>query len=152
MYRARRRRTVVHMLDFVGRACTSIGSDDPSVNALQELIQGWLDADPEHSVGVLAHRGKIPRNTVYALLGRDEPKSLPRTDTLEGLSKGMGIPLRQVREAAIDAVGGYHVEELDPDSQEIQAWVALLDELPQERRDELWAIGRLYLNRSREAP
>lgn len=121
------------------------------MNALSQLIQDWLDADPSHSVGVLAKRGDISRNTVYAILNRTEPAGLPRRDTLRALAKGMGVPMRTLEEAAAQAAG-YRVEALDSDSQEVAAWVALLGELSPERRTELWEIGRLYLRRMKDEP
>lgn len=123
------------------------------MNALQQLIQGWLDSDPAHSVSLLAHRADdMSRNTIYAILGREEPAGLPRKDTLRRLAKGLGIPLGTVEEAAATAAG-YRVEaETDPESREIQAWLALLEELPEQRRTELWEIGRMYLRRAKDEP
>lgn len=120
------------------------------MNALQQLIQDWLDADPAHSVGLLAHRGNISRNTIYAIMGRDAPASLPRKATLRGIAKGIGQPLGVVEEAASEAAGYRVVGEVDPESQEVQAWIALLNDLPEAKRDELWEIGRLYLRRAKD--
>lgn len=138
----------------MGQSTDAVRNDHahhPSMNALQQLIQAWIDAEPERSVRVLARRGKMSHNTIYALMNRDAPASMPRQATLEGLSRGLGLPLTAVREAAADAAG-FRVEELDSESQEVQAWVALLTDLPEERRQELWEIGRLYLRRAKEAP
>lgn len=121
------------------------------MNALQQLIQDWIDAEPGRSVGVLATRAKMPRNTIYAILDRAAPAGMPRDVTLEKLARGMGVPLSMVKEAAASAAG-YRVNELDPESQEIQAWLAMLGELPPQRRSELWEIGRLYLRRVKEEP
>jgi len=120
------------------------------VNALQQLIQAWLDADPAHSVGLLAHRGKVSRNTIYAIMGRDDPAGLPRKSTLEGIAKGIGQPLAVVREAASQAAGFRVTGDLDPESQEVQAWIALLEDLPEQGRKELWEIGRMYLRRAKD--
>jgi hypothetical protein len=119
------------------------------VNALQQLIQDWIDADPSHGVGLLAHRSGLSRNTIYAIMERDQPAGRPQRKTIEGLAKGLGLGVGQVDEAATRAAG-YRVESgLDPESQEVQAWIALLDDLPPERRTELWEIGRLYLRRAK---
>lgn len=121
--------------------------DDPIVNALQQLIQAWLDADPSHSIGLLAKRGGLPRNTIYALMNRTDPAGMPRRDTLRKIATGIGQPARVVEEAAAQAAG-YRVDhDLDPESQETQAWLALLEDLPPQRRTELWEIGRMYLRR-----
>lgn len=122
------------------------------MNALQRLIQEWMDADPSHTVGLLAHRAPISRNTIYALLNRDDPAGLPQEKTLKKLAKGMDIPLRTVREAAVQAAGFRIEGEMDPETQEVQAWIALLEELSEERRTELWEIGRMYLRRAKDEP
>lgn len=125
--------------------------NDLLVNPLQQLIQDWLDADPTHSVGVLARRGDFPsRNTIYAILNRDAPATVPRDETLKRLARGLGVPLHTVRTAAADAAG-YRVESVDL-SPDMQTWVALLDELPEERRADLLEIGRVYLRLAQEAP
>lgn len=121
------------------------------MNALQRLIQDWVDAEPGRSVRVLARRANMSHNTIYALLNRADPVGLPQKKTLEDLARGLGLPYSQVREAAVEAAG-YRVEALDSDSQEVAAWVALLGELSPERRTELWEIGRLYLRRMKDEP
>lgn len=118
------------------------------MNALHKLVQDWLDADPGHSIGVLAQRAGMHRNTIYAAI--KDGAGMPRKATLEKLAKGLGVPLRTVRDAAAEAAG-YRVEALDPDSQEIQAFIALLGELPEQRRRELWEIGRMYLRRNHDS-
>ena len=121
------------------------------MNALQELIQAWIDAEPGRSVGVLAERSKMPRNTIYAIMERDEPAGVPRDLTLEKLARGLGEPFRTVK-AAAEQAAGYGVTELDPESREVQAWIAMLGEMTPEKRDELWEIGRLYLRRMKDEP
>lgn len=139
------------MLTSSDDASSNNGAHHHDMNALQRLIVQWLDAEPERSVRVLARRGEMSHNTIYALLKRPEPASMPRRETLEGLSRGLGLPLTKVREAAAEAAG-FRVEELDAESQEVQAWIALLTDLPEDRRQELWEIGRLYLRRAKESP
>lgn len=149
---ARRGSTVGHRQRGEARASRATGGDHRPVNALQELIQTWLDADEAHSVALLAHRGGLSRNTIYAIMKRSDPASLPRRDTLRRLAKGMELPARTVEEAAARSAG-YRVDsELDPESQEIQAWLALLEDLSAERRTELWEIGRMYLRRAKDEP
>ena len=127
-------------------------SDDARVgeaNALQRLIQEWLDAEPNRNIRDLARAGKMNHNTIYALMNRTKPAGLPQGKTIEALARGLGVGTGVVRAAAAEAAG-FHIEELDPESQEVQAWVALLGDLPPERRQELWDIGRLYLKRAKE--
>ena len=119
------------------------------MNALRQLVQDWIDAEPGRSIGVLAQRAGMSRNTIYAAIKDDA--GMPRKATREKLARGLGIPVRAVEDAAAQAFG-YRVQQLDGDSQEVQAWIALLGELPEARREELWEIGRLYLKRIKDAP
>ena len=121
------------------------------MNALQQLIQDWIDAEPGRSVRVLAKQADMSHNTIYAILQRQDPAGMPRRETLEALARGLRLPVATVQEAAAEAAG-FNVAELDPESQEVQAWVALLGDLPAQRRQELWEIGRLYLRRAQEEP
>lgn len=122
------------------------------MNALQQLIQDWIDSDPSHGVGLLVQRGGFKsRNTIYAIMERDDPAGLPRKETMQSLAKGLGVPLRVVEDAARRAAG-YDIAELDPESREVQAWLALIGELPEDRRAELWEIGRMYLRRAKDEP
>lgn len=127
------------------------GHDDhvEDLNPLQRLIQDWLDAAPGRSIRDLARAGGISHNTIYPIMRRDEPPTWLQDKTIEGLARGLGVGTGEVRHAAAQAAG-YRVEDLDPESQEVQAWVALLADLPPQRRQELWEIGRLYLKRVKE--
>ena len=142
---------MVHRSQGRADASRTTGGDHQPVNALQQLIQDWIDAEPGRSIGVLATRGKMPRNTLYAIMDRSAPASMPRETTLRKLAAGLGEPLEKVKRAA-ETAAGYGISEMDPESQEIQAWVAMLGELPPQRRAELWEIGRLYLRRVKDEP
>ena len=141
---------VVHRSGRRADASRTTGGDDRSVNALQQLIQDWLDADPSHTVGLLAHRSGLSRNTIYAIMGRDDPAGLPRRQSLEGIARGISQPVAVVRAAASEAAGYRVTADMDPDSQEVQAWIALLEDLPDQRRKDLWEIGRMYLRRAKD--
>lgn len=132
-----------------GEADGHESGDSGGVNALRQLVQDWQDADPANTIGVLAHRAGMSRNTIYA--ATKDGAGMPRQATIKKLARGLGLPEQTVRDAAANAAG-YRVEQLDSDSQEYQAWFALLGELPEDRRAELWEIGRLYLRRMKEAP
>lgn len=70
-------------------------------NALAQMIQerraekGWTYAD-------IATRGQMSKATVYKLATK-ELDGLPRRKTLEALARGLGLPARVVREAAVKA-------------------------------------------------
>lgn len=70
-------------------------------NALQQLIaerraeKGWSYAD-------IARRGRMSRSTVYKLASQDLD-GMPRKATVESLARGLGLPVRVVRDAAVKA-------------------------------------------------
>lgn len=72
---------------------------DRTMTALQQLIhdrrveKGWTYAD-------IATRGKMSKATVYKLASQDID-GLPRRSTIEALARGLGLPVRVVRDAAI---------------------------------------------------
>ena len=57
--------------------------------------KGWSYAD-------IANRGKMSKATVYKL-ATAELDGIPRASTIEALAKGLGLPARVVREAALSA-------------------------------------------------
>ena len=73
-------------------------------NALQQLIRERLDLKG-WSYGEVARRGGIPRSTVHHLATTDRVVRMPQSTTLEGLSKGLELPLDTVRRAAAEACG-----------------------------------------------
>jgi hypothetical protein len=70
-------------------------------NALQRMI---LDrkAEKDWTYDDISKRGGLPKATVYKLATKDLD-GLPRAKTLSALAKGLGLPARVVREAAIKA-------------------------------------------------
>lgn len=70
-------------------------------NALQRLIadrraeKGWSYSD-------IATRGKMSRSTIYKI-ATQELDGMPRRTTLKALAKGLGLPERVVRDAAIQS-------------------------------------------------
>ncbi|MEV7981469.1 helix-turn-helix transcriptional regulator [Streptomyces sp. NPDC086519] len=81
-------------------------------NALQQLIREHLDRKG-WSYGDVARRGGIPRSTVHHLATTDRVVRMPQASTLEGLAKGLEIPLEAVRRAAAEACG-IHVYDTSP--------------------------------------
>ena len=73
-------------------------------NALQQLIRERLDLKG-WSYGEVARRGGVPRSTVHHLATTDRVVRMPQSTTLEGLSKGLELPLDTVRRAAAEACG-----------------------------------------------
>ena len=70
-------------------------------NPLQALIaerraeKGWTYQD-------IATRGKMSKATVYKLATTDL-EGLPRKATIDSLARGLGLPVRVVRDAAVKA-------------------------------------------------
>lgn len=116
------------------------------MNALQELIQSWVDAEDGRSVRSLAKLSALPASTVAAMRNREDPAAMPRQESLRRLARGLGLPYQTVADAAAKAAG-LRVEELNPDQQKYRAWVALLDDLPPEEEGRLWDIGITFLRR-----
>lgn len=81
-------------------------------NALQQLIREHLDRKG-WSYGDVARRGGIPRSTVHHLATTDRVVRMPQATTLEGLAKGLELPLEAVRRAAAEACG-IHVYDTSP--------------------------------------
>ncbi|MFD8811756.1 helix-turn-helix domain-containing protein [Streptomyces sp. NPDC059627] len=81
-------------------------------NALQQLIREHLDRKG-WSYGDVARRGGIPRSTVHHLATTERVVRMPQATTLEGLAKGLELPLEAVRRAAAEACG-IHVYDTSP--------------------------------------
>lgn len=82
-----------------------------ALNALQRLIaerraeKGWSYAD-------LAKRGSMSRSTIYKL-ATQELDGMPRSTTIDSLARGLGLPTRVVRDAAVQAARmGTYTEDL----------------------------------------
>ncbi|MFD9796359.1 helix-turn-helix domain-containing protein [Streptomyces sp. NPDC059070] len=73
-------------------------------NALQKIIRERLDQN-SWSYGDVARRGGIPRSTVHHLATTDRVARMPQPATLEGLAKGLDLPLDTLRQAAAEACG-----------------------------------------------
>ncbi|MGW7365560.1 helix-turn-helix domain-containing protein [Streptomyces sp. NPDC054841] len=73
-------------------------------NALQVLVKSRLERQG-WSYGDVARRGGIPRSTVHHLATAERVTRMPQQATLEGLAKGLELPLDSVRRAAAEACG-----------------------------------------------
>lgn len=86
-------------VDATGRS-----ADDQPVNPLGRLVQQTMDARGI-TAGQVAKRGGIDRSVVYDVIRRKEYKQTPQLSTLEGLARGLGLPLELIKEKAAEAVG-----------------------------------------------
>lgn len=78
------------------------------MNPLGDLLRSRRDQlrGRGESVRKIAHRAGLPESTVYEHLARYEPaKGMPRRETLERLAKGFRLDVKDVTEAARNAVG-----------------------------------------------
>ena len=73
-------------------------------NALQQLMRERLDRQG-WSYGEAARRGGIPRSTVHHLATTERLVRMPQPATLEGLARGLDLPLDAIRRAAAEACG-----------------------------------------------
>lgn len=130
------------------------GSDPPVANALQQLIRERLDRK-SWSYGDVARRGGIPRSTVHHLATTERVVRMPQSGTLEGLSKGLELPLDTVRRAAAEACG-IHVygspdaagqDAATPDP-EVDLLIASVQKLSSDDRRHVAALVESLLDRS----
>jgi len=117
---------------------------EQDLNPLQRLIhqrlreRGW-------SYGEVARRGGLPRSTVYTLATTRNLARPPRPATLDGLAKGLDLPVSAVRAAAAESTGLHYYDEVpagrgqagDP---ERELLIASIDELTAEDRRHVAAL------------
>ena len=116
-------------------------------NALQELVRERLERQ-SWSYGDVARRGGIPRSTVHHLATTDRLVRMPQPATLEGLARGLELPLDAVRRAAAEACG-IHVYEAAPDP-EVDVLIASLQQLSAQDRRHVAALVESLLERGRQ--
>ncbi|MFG3291513.1 transcriptional regulator [Streptomyces sp. NPDC048179] len=123
-------------------------------NALQQLIREHLDRKG-WSYGDVARRGSVPRSTVHHLATTERVVRMPQTSTLEGLAKGLELPLETVRRAAAEACG-IHVYDTSPDAgpdrsasdPEVALLIASVQKLSADDRRHVTALVESLLDRS----
>ena len=109
------------------------------LNPLQHLIQQRL-RERGWSYGEVARRGELPRSTVYTLAMTRNLARPPRPATLDGLAKGLDVPISAVRAAAAESTGLHYYDEArteppQPGDRERELLIASIDELtPEDRR------------------
>jgi transcriptional regulator with XRE-family HTH domain len=109
------------------------------LNPLQRLIQQRL-RERGWSYGEVARRGGLPRSTVYTLATTRNLARPPRPATIDGLARGLDLPVSAVRAAAAESTGLHYYDEgptgqLHQADQERELLIASIDELtPEDRR------------------
>ncbi|MDX2710059.1 helix-turn-helix transcriptional regulator [Streptomyces sp. PA03-6a] len=120
------------------------------VNALQELIKRRLE-QRGWSYGEVARRGGVPRSTVHHLATTARVARMPQQSTLEGLSRGLELPLEAVRRAAAEACGIHlYVEDgtgTTPDP-EVATLIASVQQLSEADRRHVAALVESLLRSS----
>ena len=61
---------------------------------------------------MVARRGGLPRSTVYTLAMTRNLARPPRPATLDGLAKGLDVPVSAVRAAAAESTGLHYYDEV----------------------------------------
>jgi transcriptional regulator with XRE-family HTH domain len=120
---------------------------------LQRLIQQRL-RERNWSYGEVARRGGLPRSTVYTLATTRNLVRPPRPATINGLAKGLEVPVSAVRAAAAESTGMHYYDEppadlrrIDPGDHERELLIASIDELSAEDRRHVAALVESLRNR-----
>jgi transcriptional regulator with XRE-family HTH domain len=74
-------------------------------NPLAELVTAHCERTGD-TLAAIAKRGGISRQTLSGLVNREGPRAFPRQGTLDGLAKGLDLPLESVRQIAAVAAYG----------------------------------------------
>jgi transcriptional regulator with XRE-family HTH domain len=122
-------------------------------NPLQRLIAGRL-RERGWSYGDVARRGGLPRSTIYTLATTRNLVRPPRPATIDGLARGLDVPVSAVRAAAAESTGLHYYEESPagagrggPGDQERELLIASIDELSAEDRRHVAALVESLRNR-----
>ena len=136
----------------------AVATPERAVNPLQRLIQGRL-SERGLSYGDVARRGGLPRSTVYTLATTRNLVRPPRPATIDGLARGLDLPVSAVRAAAAESTGMHYYDEPAeepgrgvPGDQERELLIASIDELSAEDRRHVAALVESLRNRSAPPP
>jgi transcriptional regulator with XRE-family HTH domain len=135
------------------RPADVVAAAERTVNPLQRLIQGRL-SERGWSYGDVARRGGLPRSTVYTLATTRNLVRPPRPATIDGLARGLEVPVSVVRAAAAESTGmHYYDEPADgprgvPGDQQRELLIASIDELSPEDRRHVAALVESLRNRT----
>ncbi len=127
-----------------------------ALNPLQRLIQQRL-RERGWSYGAVARRGGLPRSTVYTLAITRNLSRPPRPATLDGLAKGLEVPVSAVRAAAAESTGLHYYDEVpagreQSGDRERELLIASIDELTPEERRHVAALVQSLRNRAPQEP
>jgi transcriptional regulator with XRE-family HTH domain len=123
-----------------------------AINPLQRLIQQRL-AERDWSYGEVARRGGLHRSTVYTLAVTRNLTRPPRPATIDGLARGLDVPVAVVRAAAAESTGLYYYDEPAPGRQppggkERDLLIASIDGLSPEDRQHVAALVESLRNQA----
>ena len=129
-------------------------ASEGAVNPLQRLIVGRL-RERGWSYGEVARRGGLPRSTVYTLATTRNLVRPPRPATIDGLARGLEVPVSTVRAAAAESTGLHYYDEPAAGAgrggagdQERELLIASIDELSAEDRRHVAALVESLRNRA----
>jgi transcriptional regulator with XRE-family HTH domain len=136
------------------RPADAAAAPGQAVNPLQRLIAGRL-RERGWSYGEVARRGGLPRSTVYTLATTRNLVRPPRPATINGLAKGLDVPVSAVRAAAAESTGLHYYDEppagpgrAGAGDQERELLIASIDELSAEDRRHVAALVESLRNRT----
>jgi transcriptional regulator with XRE-family HTH domain len=123
-----------------------------AINPLQRLIQQRL-RERNWSYGKVARRGGLHRSTVYNLAITRNLVRPPRPATIDGLARGLDVPVAVVRAAAAESTGLHYYDGQSPGQhrhgdQERDLLIASIDELSQEDRKHVAALVESLRNKA----
>jgi transcriptional regulator with XRE-family HTH domain len=129
---------------------------EPALNPLQRLIRKRL-RERGLSYGEVARRGGLPRSTVYTLAITRNLSRPPRPATIDGLAKGLDVPVSVVRAAAAESTGLHYYDEVPvtqgrPGDQERELLIASIDELTPEDRRHVAALVESLRHKAHREP
>ena len=138
--------------DSSTRTAGAVVPPERADNPLQRLIQQRL-RERNWSYGEVARRGGLHRSTVYTLAITRNLVRPPRPATIDGLARGLDIPVAVVRAAAAESTGLYYYDEPAPGQQrpggnERDLLIASIDELSPEDRQHVAALVESLRNQT----
>jgi len=140
----------------VGRRDSLAAAPEQALNPLQALIQQRL-RERGWSYGDVARRGGVPRSTVYTLAITRNLARPPRPATLDGLAKGLDLPVSAVRAAAAQSTGLHYYDEVPaepprPGDRDRELLIASIDELTPDDRRHVAALVESLRNKTASEP
>jgi transcriptional regulator with XRE-family HTH domain len=130
---------------------------EQALNPLQRLIQQRL-REQGWSYREVAGRSGLSHSTIYSLAMTRNLARPPRPATIDGLARGLDVPVSVVRAAAAQSTGMHYYDgppagHHDHDDQERELLIASIDELSPEDRRHVAALVESLRNRTpREQP